>query len=206
MTKHDGRTTHPLYRTWQNMITRCENPRDHHYKNYGARGISVCSLWRHDFWSFINDMGPRPDGCSLDRLNNDGDYEPNNCRWALPSEQARNKQSARYVEIDGKRVHVAELSAQTGIDPKTLYSRNKKGWPIDNLLNPEPQWNNSESVKKAVQAHTEKKRAQTHCKRGHPLSGDNLYVNSGRRVCRRCSRAWDRYLYYHRQRPFSDFL
>lgn len=76
------------------MIFRCEQPSDHNYSNYGERGITVCDRWvghRDAFWNFVNDMGPRPEGFTLDRINNDGNYEPDNCRWADGSTQTINR-------------------------------------------------------------------------------------------------------------------
>ena len=79
------------YRSWQSMIARCENPRTTRFECWGGRGIKVCDRWRHSFRSFVEDMGERPRGLALDRDNNDGDYEPGNCRWATPKEQAANR-------------------------------------------------------------------------------------------------------------------
>lgn len=78
------------YTSWESMIQRCTNPRTYSYRNYGARGISVCAEWR-EFATFYRDMGTRPDGRTLDRIDNEGNYEASNCRWATPSEQAKNK-------------------------------------------------------------------------------------------------------------------
>jgi hypothetical protein len=77
---------------WHDMISRCENKNTRAYKYYGARGISVCAEWRQSFWAFYHDMGPRPSPhLSIDRINNDGNYEPGNCRWATAKVQANNK-------------------------------------------------------------------------------------------------------------------
>jgi hypothetical protein len=87
---------HPLYSTWAGMVARCTNPRHEKYPLYGARGITVCQRWRNDFAAFLADMGERPSPKqSLDRIDNSGNYEPGNVRWATPVEQARNRRPRR---------------------------------------------------------------------------------------------------------------
>lgn len=94
--QNTGRTSHPLYNTWLSMRDRCNNPNNRYYKNYGGRGIKICDRWldhADGFENFAADMGPRPDGCSLDRINNDGDYSPDNCRWSDKISQNLNKRT-----------------------------------------------------------------------------------------------------------------
>jgi hypothetical protein len=98
-----GRRT-PEYRTWQHIIQRCSNPKDNRWSYYGGRGIKVCDRWRTSFVDFLADMGPKPSPeFSIDRINNDGNYEPGNCRWANASQQAFNRRKAHQAQED---VHV----------------------------------------------------------------------------------------------------
>lgn len=87
----DGRSKHPLFGTWHQMIRRCHDPRAINWHLYGARGITVCDEWRESFWAFARAVGERPAGHQLDRIDNDGNYEPGNVRWATRSENLSNK-------------------------------------------------------------------------------------------------------------------
>lgn len=88
--------SNPTYNVWAHIKQRCENPRNHAYHHYGGRGIKICDRWRV-YENFLADMGEKPEGLSIDRFpNNDGDYEPGNCRWATPKEQANNRRDRKY--------------------------------------------------------------------------------------------------------------
>lgn len=121
----------PLYKTyvcWMSIRWRCTNKNRRDYASYGGRGIAVCERWS-SFDNFLEDMGPRPDGLSIDRIDNEGDYTPQNCRWATGIEQARNKRTNRFVDIDGVRLTVSEWSNLSGVPKDTLRLRLEAGWP-----------------------------------------------------------------------------
>ena len=123
------------YSIWMNLRSRCYNPKNTRYDMYGGRGITVCQRWRDDFMNFLEDMGRRPSSDhSIDRIDNDGNYEPSNCRWATRSEQARNRRSSRFLEFGGRRITLAEWAEEIGIDKRTLHIRLKAGWSIERAL------------------------------------------------------------------------
>lgn len=112
---------------WQAMLYRCTNPNSDCFHNYGGRGISVCDRWK-SFANFFDDMGVCPPQRSIDRINNDGNYEPGNCRWATIKEQSNNRRTNRFMLLDGRRMTVAQWAEEMGICRETLYQRLSKGW------------------------------------------------------------------------------
>lgn len=126
---HKNRT----YRIWKEMRKRCNNKNCHEYKNYGGRGIAVCARWSK-FENFLADMGEAPADLSIDRKNNDGHYEPVNCRWATQLEQMSNTRVNRYIAFRGETLHLSEWARRIGIGVSALHSRFKKGWPLEVAL------------------------------------------------------------------------
>jgi len=113
------------YNAWTGAKQRCFNKKDPSYKNYGGRGITMCSRWANDYTKFLKDMGRCPDGYTLDRIDNDGNYEPDNCRWASRKTQSQNTRTNRYIEYDGKRMVLAGWASKIGIRPNDLHQKLK---------------------------------------------------------------------------------
>lgn len=138
--KTHGLSRHRVYRVFKTMIARCYTKGNERYDDYGGRGIKVCERWRcgEGFPNFVADMGLPPDGTSIDRRDNDGDYCPENCRWATASEQARNKRSSRYVVYAGETVLLAVLAERVGVPYKELHRRLARGWSMDRAVSQSP--------------------------------------------------------------------
>jgi len=121
------------YNAWRNMKARCYSKNDVCYYLYGERGIKVCKRWLDSFTNFTQDMGPAPTKYhSLDRIDNNRDYEPSNCKWSTASEQQRNKRNNSNYTYNGKTMCLSAWSAELGINRTTLKSRLKVyGWPIE---------------------------------------------------------------------------
>ncbi len=129
----------PTRNTWKSMIERCYNTSHKFYPIYGGRGITVHESWKLSYDSFTSDMGIRPEGKSLDRINSDGNYCPNNCRWATQKEQCRNRRVNRRISINGTSKTIAEWTELSGLSDGTIDQRIKRGWSEDRLLIPSTQ-------------------------------------------------------------------
>lgn len=127
-TRIHGLSKTGAYQTWRSMLNRCYRKDAHAYERYGGRGIRVCDRWKDDFMAFYADMGDRPIGMTIERNNNDGNYEPGNCRWATRREQMNNTHRNRRVD-SGQTV--AQLSDETGIPRATIVGRLNRGLPHD---------------------------------------------------------------------------
>ena len=130
-THHKSKTK--IYRLWSMMLDRCNNPKNKYYPRYGKRGIKVCKRWE-TFDNFYADMGERPNGKSLDRIDNDQGYTPDNCRWASRREQNLNKADNRRLTYQGKTQTLLEWSEELGINYSTLNTRLQRGWPDERVL------------------------------------------------------------------------
>jgi hypothetical protein len=125
------------YRAWRHVHSRCTNPRVRSWANYGARGITICERWRGDggFVRFLEDMGSRPSpDHSIERIDNEGPYSPDNCRWATRIEQGNNKRNNRRFTYEGRSLTIPEWSRETGINFKTLGTRLNLGWSFQRAI------------------------------------------------------------------------
>lgn len=137
-TKH-GLRHHPLYSHWVNMKTRCLNKNNVKYKNYGGRGITICEEW-FDFkkfydWAMSNGY---KQGLSIERINVNGNYCPENCTWITMIEQASNKTTNTYIEYNGIRDTVSGWTRRMGYGKETIRERLKKGWTVERAINTKP--------------------------------------------------------------------
>lgn len=133
--KTHGLSGSNTYMTWAGMKARCTNPNNTKYKDYGGRGITVCDRWLNSFENFLEDMGECPEGLSLDRQNNNGNYEPENCRWATREEQLNNKRTNRFIEFDGRSQTLAQWSNELGVKRTTISERiDRRRWSIEKAL------------------------------------------------------------------------
>lgn len=129
---HDMSRT-KIYKAWQQMKVRCYSSNHPSYAQHGARGIEVCERW-HVFENFFEDMGPRPDGMSLDRIDNNGNYEPGNCRWATQREQMNNRRPTIWISHMGMDRPMKEWAEITGTAYGALMSRYRRGWSHEDII------------------------------------------------------------------------
>lgn len=138
----NGRETHthqkshsPEYYSWQGMKRRCEDEGVRGYERYGGRGIKVCDRWRNSFEAFYEDMGPKPGKThTIDRIDNDGNYEPGNCQWATKKTQSRNTRTNVFVTYQGRVVSFVELCEISGKSRSTIKNRLNRGWSIEDAV------------------------------------------------------------------------
>jgi len=129
------RNAHPLYELWRGVLRRCSDPRATGYANYGGRGITVYQAWRESFDRFVADLPPRPSPLhTLDRIDNDGHYEPGNVRWASQDEQHRNMRTNRLLQVGDEVRTMRDWSTITGISTSTMCNRINRGWSDEAVI------------------------------------------------------------------------
>lgn len=141
-----GMSKSPEFIAWAGAHTRCYNEQDEAYKDYGSRGVRVCQGWRDRFMAFLEDMGPRPAGCSLDRIDNDGHYScgkcaeclangwPANCRWATKKQQNRNRRNAALLAYNGRIQSLAVWVEELALDYHVIVDRLRLGWSVEHAF------------------------------------------------------------------------
>lgn len=129
-----GYSNHPLYKTYRNMISRCYNPKTPQYQDYGGRGITVCERWLESFENFLEDVGDKESGLSLDRINNEEGYSPENTRWATQKEQTNNFRGNTLVVYKDITYTISQFAELLGIRPNTISCRLLRGWSVDEIV------------------------------------------------------------------------
>jgi hypothetical protein len=133
-----GLSRHPLYDVWKGIIRRCTDINCAAYDRYGGRGIGICERWMQ-LENFIADMHPRPAGSSIERIDNNGNYEPSNCRWSSYKEQANNTRSNRWLTLNGVTLTTSEWARNLGISRRTITTRlDRHGWSVEKALTTSP--------------------------------------------------------------------
>lgn len=131
MSRRHGMFGTRIYRIWTGMMTRCTNPRSENYPHYGGRGITVCERWTK-FENFYTDMiATYRDDLSIDRIDPNGNYEPDNVRWADTGQQSRNKRNSRLIEFNGRTQNLSDWATELGVRVGTLQERLRRGWSIE---------------------------------------------------------------------------
>lgn len=172
-----GMTKQRPYNIWSSMVYRCTNPNAGHWERYGGRGISVCERWLTSFKNFWADMGPTyQPGLTLDRLDNDGNYEPRNCAWRTRREQSNNRSDNTVLDTPWGRVTVTEAAHKLGLSP-TAFKKRLLSWPKERLFAPKEARHDSTTPQ-----------SEQRCPHGHEYK----IQPSGRRICPTCSIAWTR--------------
>jgi len=133
----------PEYSAWRNLIARCTNPDHTAYKNYGGRGITVCTRWLEDFEAFLADVGPRPSPKhSIDRRDNNGNYEPGNCRWVTRNVQSQNqRRRGKRLSAFGLALTIAQWAETRGVRAENIRARLRSGWTAEHAIHhPAGRW------------------------------------------------------------------
>lgn len=137
-TERPSRDRLRIYRVWRVMIDRCHNAKSRTFSGYGGRGIYVCDRWRTSFEVFVADMGVPPIGFTIERVNNDGPYSPQNCRWATTREQQQNKRSTICVTLNGRTLSFPDMARRYRLDATLVRSRLLRGWSLEDAFTTPP--------------------------------------------------------------------
>ena len=137
MKKTHGRWRDKVYQVWGSMRARCNNPTHKAWRNYGGRGITVCPEW-DDFAVFIKDMGERPDGLTLERIDNNQGYSPDNCKWATRKEQLSNTRTNHNLTFEGRTQPIVQWQRELGFKKTLINNRIKRGWSVERALTTPP--------------------------------------------------------------------
>lgn len=157
-----GMTDHPVYKIWKDLRTRCENPKFKQFADYGGRGISTCERWK-TFANFFADMGPSyRKGLSLERKNNDGNYEPDNCCWITRGMQSRNRRNSIFLDTPWGRLTIAETAKEVGISWFAMKARVDRKWPKEQIFLRNPNDRNSTHVRRLQRPRIRGKRTKMH--------------------------------------------
>lgn len=133
--KKISKKKHEAYKNYTHMVYRCHNKKSSRFSEWGGRGIVVCEEWRNNFWQFAKDMGPKPSPKhSIDRIDNNGNYEPSNCRWATPREQTLNSSHVVMWTYQGKTQCIKDWAKELGVPYKLLTKRKFLGWSVEEAL------------------------------------------------------------------------
>ena len=169
------------------MKARCLNQNNKHYANYGGRGIKICDEWINNFNQFVVDMGEKPQGYSIDRIDNNGDYTPNNCKWSTKKEQQRNRRVTKHITIEGVDYLICDVAERYGFKYDTIEKRAKTAKTFAELVD-KTRKVYKEGLALGGQASGAKKKALTHCKSRHEFTEANTHIYRGWRKCRECHR------------------
>jgi hypothetical protein len=146
MPKKHGHTTKktqsPTYVSYQNMISRCHRENHPKYPSYGEKGITVCERWRESFENFLSDMGERPDGMTIDRIDGRLGYSKENCRWATSETQQANIRTNVNITFQGRTQNISAWASELGLDASNLAWRLRNGWPVEQALTTTPHTGN----------------------------------------------------------------
>ena len=136
MTTTHGESKTKLYNVWNGMMTRCNNPKSDHFYRYGGRGIKVCDEWLHNYTAFRDWALSHgyEDGLTIDRIDVDGNYNPDNCRWITSAEQMKNTSANRLLTFNGETLVLADWARRVGLSPETISKRIKRGWSVEKTL------------------------------------------------------------------------